>query len=183
MWFCCRLPQMCQADCCNEFATNPQVQLLYIIAAITYIVSAFLAGVLLVVVDVNTLRFAEPNIFLLAWIVEIIGLAVIVAWITMVSSRCCAPCCCKEQMPDVQACPLGECNANNLTLLDFPFHVAMIGILASRFLIEVLKTLGTDVDEDVEWSVLLWVVLAQVHENIANNSVCRARTYIRQPAM
>ena len=31
----------------------------------------------------------------------------------MLSSRCCAPCCCREKMPDVpQACPPGECSCD-----------------------------------------------------------------------
>ncbi|CAE7555235.1 CPK2, partial [Symbiodinium sp. CCMP2456] len=45
----------------------------------------------------------------------------------MISSRCCAPCCCQDTMPNVPApCPVGPLNqAINPKILDYPF---MIGI-------------------------------------------------------
>eukprot|EP00439_Symbiodinium_sp_Y106_P007411 s6713_g1.t1 len=54
-------------------------------------------------------------------------LGVFVIWIIMVSSRCCAPCCCQDTMPNVPSpCPLGPLNmAMNPKILDYPF---MIGI-------------------------------------------------------
>eukprot|EP00438_Fugacium_kawagutii_P009985 Skav234404 [mRNA] locus=scaffold873:304339:304728:- [translate_table: standard] len=58
----------------------------------------------------------------------------------MSASRCCAPCCCGAQMPDVgNPCPQ-KCDSSNLDLLDYPFYIAMIGETAGVVLIMVVET-------------------------------------------
>lgn len=59
--------------------------------------------------------------------IDVVGLITLVTVITMSASRCCAPCCCGPQMPDVDPpCPQ-KCDSSNLHLLDYPFYIAMIG--------------------------------------------------------
>ena len=120
------------AICCNECASSPQVQLYYIVVAIAYALAAF-ARAILALVNVNEV--------VVQWIIGIIGLVALASWILMLSSRCCAPCCCKEQMPDVpQPCPPGPCACDNANILDYPFHIAMIGDLVSEIVLGFIST-------------------------------------------
>lgn len=146
---------MCQGDCCNEFASNPQVQLLYVMVAIIYALASFGAGIVFIV--------EEGDLLALEWLIGIVGLLVLVTWIIMLSSRCCAPCCCREKMPDVpQACPPGECSCQNVALLDYPFHIAVAGDLATTLLLSILEGLTLDSLRGLRLVVIGWAILVCV---------------------
>eukprot|EP00435_Cladocopium_sp_Y103_P074620 s8_g50.t1 len=146
---------MCQGDCCNEFATNPQVQLLYVAVAILYALASFGAGIVLIV--------EEGNLLVLEWLIGIIGLLVLIAWINMLSSRCCAPCCCPNQMPDVpQACPPGECSCQNVVILDYPFHIAVAGDLVTTITLNLLENLTLKTLRSLRLLVIVWAILVCV---------------------
>mmetsp|Transcript_35506 Transcript_35506/g.57127 ORF Transcript_35506/g.57127 Transcript_35506/m.57127 type:complete len:205 (+) Transcript_35506:52-666(+) len=152
---------MCQGDCCNEFASNPQVQLLYVVVSIIYALATFGVAILLIIEEGNTL--------VLEWVIAIVGLLVLVTWIIMLSSRCCAPCCCRAQMPDVpQPCPPGECSCQNVALLDYPFHIAVIGDIVTTLVLNLLESVmdhavgGLETLKGLRLVVIAWAILVCV---------------------
>ena len=122
---------MCQGACCNDFASNPEMQLVYVVGAVVYSLATLLVVIL---------AFVDSNILIVEWTFSIIGLGIFILWITMISSRCCAPCCCKELMPDVPSpCPPGPMAKNNLVVLDYPFMIGVSGDLVTSFGISLIS--------------------------------------------
>eukprot|EP00438_Fugacium_kawagutii_P009984 Skav234403 [mRNA] locus=scaffold873:298205:298690:- [translate_table: standard] len=99
----------------------------------------------------------------LDWVVGVIGLSVFATWITMLSSRCCAPCCCGPQMPDVDPpCPPGECSCSNLHLLDYPFYIAVSGDIAGTFVISLIEAATLQSMPGLRAVVFVWAILVAV---------------------
>ena len=115
---------MCQGACCNDFASNPEMQLVYIAAAMVQS---------LAMVGYYILSEMEGHELTAEWTYGIIGLGIFALWIMMIASRLIAPCCCKELMPDVpNPCPW--C-ASTLVLMDYPFMIGAGGDLLTTLLI------------------------------------------------
>lgn len=114
---------------------------------------------------------SEDHVELLEWIINLILLAVFVTWIVILSSRCCAPCCCGPQMPDVpQPCPVGPLSCENLPLLDYPMLIAFGGEFLTGFLVALVYSITDGFlnprDRDVAGTARLisvaWIALAVV---------------------
>ncbi|CAE7714503.1 unnamed protein product [Symbiodinium sp. CCMP2592] len=108
------------ANCCDDLGSSANMQLIYVMAAIVYILTSVAAAVVQVFAGGLEGTGVRP-------LVSLMLLGVFVLWIIMISSRCCAPCCCQDTMPNVPSpCPVGPLNmAMNSKILDYPF---MIGI-------------------------------------------------------
>lgn len=99
----------------------------------------------------------------LDWLTGVIGLAVFATWITMLSSRCCAPCCCGPQMPDVDPpCPPGECSYSNLHLLDYPFYLAVSGDVAGAMVTSLIEAVTEQYMPGLRIMVFVWAILVSV---------------------
>ena len=110
---------MVDCGCCNDVAVSPNLQLFYGVVCILYVLSSlgeFLAA-----------GMDGPDM-MLACVTMSTLFVIMVLWILMLASRCCAPCCCREAVPDVPpTCPLGPCQTSNPKCLDYPFMIGMGG--------------------------------------------------------
>ena len=119
-----RQTAMCQGACCNAFASNLEMQLVYIAAAVVQ--SLAMLGYFIV-------SEMEGHELIAEWTYGIIGLGSFALWIMMIASRLIAPCCCKELMPDVpNPCPPCE---SCMVLMDYPFMIGAGGDLLTTLVI------------------------------------------------
>ena len=133
---------MCNGACCNDFATNPEMQLVYVAGAVVYAVAT---------IGVAFISMMEDNVQVLEWIFGLMGLGVFILWIMMLTSRCCSPCCCKEEMPDVPApCPPGPMTCQNPKVLDYPIMIGVGGDLVTSFLVDFIVISTASSFEDLE---------------------------------
>ncbi|CAK9009822.1 unnamed protein product [Durusdinium trenchii] len=154
---------MCEGKCCNELGSSSYMQLFYIVACAIYAVvllAFFIMGLVEADLNLNT-----------ALVEYLLNVGAVVVFVLITTSRCCAPCCCPEQMPDVpRPCPCGPCSSTNLVLLDYPFLIAIGGQFTVEFLVSSLIhwTMDFEYEDGVEILHMarlinvIWMVLATV---------------------
>jgi len=106
---------------CNDCGSSKRVQLAVLFATLGLLPVLLVDAILTWADAVNV-----PELFeLLTGAQLLVGL--VIFW-TLVGPRCCAPCCCKDQMPDVPIpWPYGDCSSARGTLLDYPLMLSTGG--------------------------------------------------------
>ena len=112
---------------------------------------------------VSIMAFVDTNILIVEWTFSIIGLGIFILWITMISSRCCSPCCCKELMPDVPSpCPPGPMTRENLVVLDYPFIIGIGGDLVTTFGVSIITMENPESLKVARGVTLLWALVMAI---------------------
>ncbi|OLQ08998.1 Potassium voltage-gated channel subfamily D member 3 [Symbiodinium microadriaticum] len=107
--------------CCNDLGSSPTLQLLIIISLVVY---AFVT-VVNIVIDFLGQEYELPYDVLNPSISLLMLGIFLVFWLTC-CSRCCAPCFCGPEMPDVPAgCMCQQCGGNP-AMMDCPFYIVFL---------------------------------------------------------
>mmetsp|Transcript_13977 Transcript_13977/g.26093 ORF Transcript_13977/g.26093 Transcript_13977/m.26093 type:complete len:209 (+) Transcript_13977:54-680(+) len=151
------------AHCCNDLGSSPLLQLLVFAACCLQLLVSLV--VILGFADI----IALPDNAVVEAIFILIVLGLLILWIMLLASRCCAPCCIQEVMPDVPPpCPCEMCSPSNPTCLDYPFFIAVGGQVVTAVLFVVVETLAYQnrrllrAMRFLRIFQLVWVVLAIV---------------------
>ncbi|CAE7948084.1 unnamed protein product, partial [Symbiodinium sp. KB8] len=107
--------------CCNDLGSSPTLQLFIIISLVVYV---FLTLVN-IVIDFLQEEYEIPHDILDPSLAALTLAIFVVFWITC-CSRCCAPCFCGPEMPDVPAgCMCQQCGGNP-AMMDCPFYIVFL---------------------------------------------------------
>eukprot|EP00435_Cladocopium_sp_Y103_P045623 s168_g13.t1 len=128
---------MCNASCCNDFASSPKMQLFYVAAPAVYAITFITAFVVAMAHSEEERDPIDFEALQAATFLVLVG--VFVTWIMILVSRCCLPCCYREMASSTvpPPCPCGPCSCQNLVLLDYPLMIAFGGEVFS-FAIDLL---------------------------------------------
>jgi len=107
--------------CCNDLGSSPTLQLFIIISLFAYIVITLVN----IVIDFLEQDYEIPYDVLNPSVAVVMLGIFIVFWLTC-CSRCCAPCFCGPEMPDVPAgCMCQQCGGNP-AMMDCPFYIVFL---------------------------------------------------------